>query len=51
MIRLNLNLPAFNVDILKYIVILDVLEVWNISYMIIGDKYYNSLMLRSSQVL
>ena len=38
-------------DILKYIVILLVLEVWHISYEGTGDKYHNSSMLRSSKVL
>ena len=28
-----------------------VLEVWNISYVVIGEKYHISSMLRSSQVL
>ena len=38
-IGLNINLPAFNVDILKYIVILLVYQMFGIiSYVVIGDK-------------
>ena len=44
--------PIFSCDYTKvYCHITHELEVWNISYVGIGDKYHNCSMFRSSQVL